>query len=139
MNPSVLFTYARASIQSRSASGLEKNREEKTSVFGARDILCFRTLASFSASSLFLVPLCIFCPIRYILSLANLRSLPFSCNAMHSPYPFSSLSHLHLLTPLSAGRFLQFRRPFIPQVSLAFSRFFQFCNLTSLPNLRIPG
>lgn len=45
-----------------------KNREKETSVFGARDILRFSTLASFSASSFFLVPFCIFCPIRYILS-----------------------------------------------------------------------
>lgn len=69
MNPSALFTYARASIRSQSASGFE-NREEETSVFGARDILRFCTLASFSASSFFLVPLCIFCPIRYTLNLS---------------------------------------------------------------------
>lgn len=52
------------------ASGLEKTGRRKRASLERETILCFRSLASFSASSLFLVPFCIFCPIRYILSLS---------------------------------------------------------------------
>lgn len=74
MNPSALFTYARASI-SRSTSAREKTREEETSVPRAQDIS--------SASSSYFVPLCTLCSIRYISSL----SLPPFSSRIYTSFP----------------------------------------------------
>lgn len=97
MNPSALFTYARASI-SRSTSAREKpGRKKRASLERARHLFRILFLLCSALHPLFYT--LHLEPLAAPFFLANLHILPFSCIVMNNPYPFSSLSHLHLLPP----------------------------------------
>lgn len=133
MNPSVLFTYARASTSRLVAREAKRGRNERR-IFQAANTLRIPVVTSFSSFSFhFSLHSELFAP-RYISSLvlvsflADLRVLLLPCTVMRSvSLSPSSLSHLHLSVPFVGESIPSIPSPVFRRKLRAFSRFFQFC------------
>lgn len=134
MNPSALFTYARALIPWSVSPLSKKSRGGNERLSSARHSLFPRACFIFRIFFLFCSALHLLSYTLYLEPLAALSHREFIQPSLLSHrHPITLIHFLHCLiciSKLSANRFLQFRYLFIPQVSLAFSRFFKFCKLT---------